>query len=804
MMVFRKIAILLTVLAMISFAGCRSTTPEPSGKTSEAVVVEFPGAAPESSESSESPAVPEVPEAAVVESPGAAPESSESSESPAVPEVPEAAFVESPESAPESSETSEATAVPEEDSCGPWTPSRLENELAGEDPLEGFNRAMFACTDFVMEYVADPVGRVYTSILPRPVIEKINNLCVNLEFPARAFSCLLRAEWGGAGDETARFLINTTMGIAGLFDPAAYYFDFYSTDSNFGQAFAEWGIGPGCTLVLPLMSSVNVRDTVGSIFDMAFDLKTYIPYAGYATALNRMVIAERTFSKTMAGSSDKYKSFRELSVAQREIAQRLYFYHLRNAAAEARRQAKAAAEAAENAAEEKESVEPSAEGATSSSGPEWEPTPKPAELTGNWNSIRNYQPQTPVLDTMRVARFVAENNDDPWYFRLSWFNSDFSKKCLEREIEFAADRPELQYGFWKAPEPEEEPESENDEKAAVPERLAILLPGIGGNYYGMTSTALAELLNRHGWMVLALDSTFSWQFMTAVGNNPLPGFLPEDAENVRMALRRILDSLERDELISAPEIVMLGYSFGALHTLKISELEEKEPMLGIQRFLAINPPVELSHAMERADSLAETGSGWTASEAIDHLVDAGGQQVAAMMTRFPPFDPEAEPAEGVDYRAPISEEDANYIAALYFRISMRGLLFVAHRERGLPQFAKPYKWGDRNALYCEIDRVSFREYAEQFLAPEKPDIPLAELYRQSGLRSIEESLKGNPKIRVIHNYDDFLLTPEDRLWLDRTLGTRLTWFDHGAHLGNLYVTTVQQAILDALVLPADE
>ena len=58
-------------------------------------------------------------------------------------------------------------------------------------------------------------------------------------------------------------------------------------------------------------------------------------------------------------------------------------------------------------------------------------------------------------------------------------------------------------------------------------------------------------------------------------------------------------------------------------------------------------------------------------------------------------------------------------------------------------------------IYHQLS-VSFREYAEQFLAPEKPDIPLAELYRQSGLRSIEESLKGNPKIRVIHNYDDFL------------------------------------------------
>lgn len=195
---------------------------------------------------------------------------------------------------------------------GPWTPSELSFALSGNDPVEGFNRSMFAVTDFGMEYVVDPLGRVYTSILPRPAIEKFNNLCVNLEFPARAFSCLGRAEFGGAWDELCRFLINTTVGIAGLFDPAGAWFDIYSTESDFGQMFAAWGIGPGCTFILPFMASLNVRDGVGSIFDMAFDIKTYIPYAGYATALNRMVVAHRAYEKAVAGSADRYKTYHEM------------------------------------------------------------------------------------------------------------------------------------------------------------------------------------------------------------------------------------------------------------------------------------------------------------------------------------------------------------------------------------------------------------------------------------------------------------------------------------------------------------
>ena len=88
-----------------------------------------------------------------------------------------------------------------------WTPTEVETLLGGDDPLEPWNRAMFSCTDFLMNYVADPLGRVYCSIFPRPFIEHFHNVCVNLEFPARAVSCLLRAEWRGAGDETLRFLI---------------------------------------------------------------------------------------------------------------------------------------------------------------------------------------------------------------------------------------------------------------------------------------------------------------------------------------------------------------------------------------------------------------------------------------------------------------------------------------------------------------------------------------------------------------------------------------------------------------------
>ncbi len=675
------------------------------------------------------------------------------------------------------------TATPEaepEETLEAWTPSELMKNVAGDDPIEGFNRSMFVVTDVGMDYLVDPLGRVYTSILPRPVIEKIDNACVNLEFPARAMSSLGSAEFKGAWDELCRFLINTTVGVAGLFDPAEHWLDIYSTQSNFGRMFAVWGIGPGCTFILPFMSSLNVRDTVGSIFDMAFDLKTYIPYAGSATALNRMVVAHRSYEQAISGSADRYRTFHELMLIQRQLQLELYLYRKSNEAAQMR----------------DAGIRPELP-------PDVPVMEKPEWATANWRTIPGYRPQGAVLDSLRVAMFQTQGDDDPWYFRLSIFNADFAKKCDDRRISLGEELPQLRYGFWRVNSPEGEEQPAADRRLLFPvngerpEKLLILLPGIGGNYFGMTASALAELFYNAGWSVAALDSSFTWQFYRASGGD-LPGYLPKDAENMRNAIFHVLNDLKDDQLFdpTRTQVTLLGYSLGALHTLKISELEEKSNLLGIDRFVAINPPVELRNALNIADSMAGTGKEWSADKAVATVTEIAGKALMALRTPYPPYNPAEAGEQPFNYGVPLTQEDADFLAALYFRGSIAGLLMTAHREGGLPALSTPYSWWSRSELYREIDRISFADYAANVVAPRLAPLTVDDLYRGSSLRSIEASLARNPKVRAIHAQDDFLLTDDDRRFLDRTLGTKLTWFDRGGHLGNLYVTDVQQSLLN--------
>ena len=629
---------------------------------------------------------------------------------------------------------------------------------------------MFAVTDFCMDYIVDFIGRIYCTILPRPVIDAIDNVCVNLEFPARLVSCLLSAEWRGAGDETVRFFANSIIGIGGIFDVAGPWWGFYSTGSDFGQAFAAWGIDPGCTLTLPLVNATNVRDTVGKVFDAAFDGKTYIPFSGYITTINRMVVAHRDYIAVVEGSSDRYKTFRELLALYREIQKRKYIYHAKNAAY-------SAAHPAEDAPPPPPPPVPEP------------PAPPPEGLAGDWIPVPVFKDETPQEQSMRLLRFRPRRDNDFWYYPLSFFNRDFARTGSRRKLALHRGRAKVRYCFWKQPEPEKD-------APVPPEKLALILPGIGGAWNTSACLALAELFFNAGYHVAAFDSAFNWHFVE--GANPhirLPGFLPEDAAAVRETLAAALEDLRERGDISAPHTVLAGYSMGGMHALKIAASERGLDRLKLARVIAVNPPVDLRFALEKADAFARRGGSWSPREAVDRLVDLSGRQIMAQALILPPLgSPDAPQAAG--YRFGAAPDEAACAMGMYLNSALRDVLMVAHRERPVRGVETPYRTLRRNRLYLELDGISFKRYAEEILPGEYRGISKEELFAASGLRALESALRSDGRIRVVHCWNDPLISEEDARYLDRALGGRITWTSGGGHLGNLCVDEVQKRIIE--------
>ena len=129
---------------------------------------------------------------------------------------------------------------------------------------ESFNRASFALNQGLDKIIFKPVASVYRT-LPTPVKSGVSNSLDNLSNVVTIPNNILQGEFSKAGENTVRFIINTTVGILGLIDVATLIgFDEYEKE-DYGQTFAFHGMGPGCYIVLPVLGPSTARDAVASV-----------------------------------------------------------------------------------------------------------------------------------------------------------------------------------------------------------------------------------------------------------------------------------------------------------------------------------------------------------------------------------------------------------------------------------------------------------------------------------------------------------------------------------------------------------
>ena len=143
------------------------------------------------------------------------------------------------------------------------------------DPIEPVNRGIFYVNDKLYRWVLKPVAKGYKFVVPDPVRVSVRNFFLNLGTPIRAVNALLQGKFGDTGTELARFGINSTIGMAGLFD-AAKEFHLTRKDEDTGQTLGVYGLGPGFYLVLPILGPSGARDAVGLVGDTYLDPLTYL------------------------------------------------------------------------------------------------------------------------------------------------------------------------------------------------------------------------------------------------------------------------------------------------------------------------------------------------------------------------------------------------------------------------------------------------------------------------------------------------------------------------------------------------
>jgi len=177
------------------------------------------------------------------------------------------------------------------------------------DPLEPMNRSISVVNHLVMVGVVTPTSYGYRLVLPKPVRDCIRKAGHNINYPARLANNLLQLNFKGTGDETYRFLVNSTWGLAGLFDPATRM-GIGRSDEDLGQTFGHWGWSPRLYLMLPVLGPSNERDLVGRLGDAFASPPSYFFPAAPVLAYNDLVYKVDPYHHFVTTNPDPYSLLR--------------------------------------------------------------------------------------------------------------------------------------------------------------------------------------------------------------------------------------------------------------------------------------------------------------------------------------------------------------------------------------------------------------------------------------------------------------------------------------------------------------
>lgn len=191
------------------------------------------------------------------------------------------------------------------------------------DPWERMNRSTHAFNDALDRTVAKPVAKAYVKVMPRFVRTGVSNVFNNLDTVGTVINDVLQGKMRQAGRDSARFLLNSTFGLGGLFDPASAA-GLELNDEDLGQTLGKWGVEPGPYLVLPFLGPSTTRDTITRLADQYTYPLTYLEddstrYLIRGVSLLDMRAGLLDLDEQLERSYDKYAFIRNAWLQRREF-----------------------------------------------------------------------------------------------------------------------------------------------------------------------------------------------------------------------------------------------------------------------------------------------------------------------------------------------------------------------------------------------------------------------------------------------------------------------------------------------------
>ena len=190
------------------------------------------------------------------------------------------------------------------------------------DPFERVNRATYRFNDAVDRAVLKPVALGYRKVTPRPVRTGVSNFIDNLSYTTTIVNDLLQLKFKPFLQDTGRLVVNTTVGIGGLFDPATRI-GLQKNEEDLGLTFGHYGAGPGPYIVIPFLGPSDLRDGIGRVGDIFTDPRHYISNSWVSYGLWGLQVVDTRSrlldsEKVLEGAYDRYAFLRNVYLQRRQ------------------------------------------------------------------------------------------------------------------------------------------------------------------------------------------------------------------------------------------------------------------------------------------------------------------------------------------------------------------------------------------------------------------------------------------------------------------------------------------------------
>lgn len=188
------------------------------------------------------------------------------------------------------------------------------------DPLEGLNRKSHGFNDLADRILVRPAAKIYAKVCPLFLRKRVRNFFKNIDDINVFVNDALQLKFGHATSDIGRLLINSSVGLAGLFDPATSM-GLMKHEEDFGQTLAFWGVGSGAYLVIPMLGPSTIRDSIALIVDSAFDpvlMLRDIRVRNSLYALDKLQLRADLLSAESLIIGDRYLFFRSAYLQRRE------------------------------------------------------------------------------------------------------------------------------------------------------------------------------------------------------------------------------------------------------------------------------------------------------------------------------------------------------------------------------------------------------------------------------------------------------------------------------------------------------